>query len=321
MRLFFIEFAQHGSLEGYINAATRIATIIQETNHGSGNLIRMPFTKIQALEWSLQISSGMAFLHSRGLIHRDLKPGNFLLNDANKVLIADLGTVRRASSDTLLRSQSKEDRDANEAQLQSTLEAMCEENKLDDAENNDVEMNTFMTRLTGTPMFMAPEQFGQEYSYPVDVWGFGITLIQLFTLKYPYEGHGGLALVVGIMKRELRPRDVSLNDVPDPSVLSLINQCLMEDPNQRPTFKMIERKLKQSLSMYQKEKKLVRPLVPSAHAHAPVGQETKKNSRLSNANVQLINSSSHRSHRGSNVSQFSSVESTFSTESTEEKYF
>ena len=95
----------------------------------------------------------------------------------------------------------------------------------------------------------------------------------------------------------------------------------MEDPNQRPTFKMIERKLKQSLSMYQKEKKLVRPLVPSVHAHAPVGQETKKNSRLSNANVQLINSSSHRSHRGSNVSQFSSVESTFSTESTEEKYF
>ena len=53
------EFAPNGSLENVIDGAEKIAKIIQDTGSGA---IPMPFTKLQALEWALQISSGMAFL-------------------------------------------------------------------------------------------------------------------------------------------------------------------------------------------------------------------------------------------------------------------
>ena len=58
----------------------------------------MTITKVQALEWALQIASGMTFCHRRGFIHRDLKPQNILLNESNKALVADLGTVRNTGS-------------------------------------------------------------------------------------------------------------------------------------------------------------------------------------------------------------------------------
>ena len=89
------EFAPNGTLENAIEDAIAVAKIIKETN---SKVIKMPFTKIQALEWALQIASGMTFCHRRGFIHRDLKPQNILLNKSNDALVADLGTVRNTGS-------------------------------------------------------------------------------------------------------------------------------------------------------------------------------------------------------------------------------
>ena len=226
-----IEFARHGSLKGIINTAK--------------SKIQLPFTKVQALKWALQISSGIAFLHSRRTIHRDIKPDNILLNDAYKAVIADFGTVRHVGSEGsegyTLRSQGKEEQDAN--------------GKKNDVEN---QMCSY-TFPVGTPEYMAPEQFGSSYSYAVDAWAFGITLTELFTLKDPYGNEHLLGestiqrkialnkLMDGIKGKILRPIQVAPNDVPEPDVLNIINQCLDADPKKRPTFKQIERRLKKSL--------------------------------------------------------------------------
>eukprot|EP00760_Papus_ankaliazontas_P008270 PhM_4_TR13716/c0_g1_i3/m.91860 len=56
---------------------------------------RVRLRPMQILSWSHQIANGLAFMHSRGLLHRDLKPGNCLLTDDTKrVVIGDLGLSR-----------------------------------------------------------------------------------------------------------------------------------------------------------------------------------------------------------------------------------
>ena len=62
------EFAPNGSLESAIRGAEKIAQIIKESE--GGGVIELPFTKIQALEWSLQIASGMVYLHTRGFMRK-----------------------------------------------------------------------------------------------------------------------------------------------------------------------------------------------------------------------------------------------------------
>ena len=105
-----------------------------------------------------------------------------------------------------------------------------------------------MTAMVGTPLYMAPEQFQTpDYSYPVDVWAYGITLVRLFTLKWPYMENNVVRLVVGVARGELRPIEVKLSDVPDNDVLAVINDCLRYDSSMRPSFKEIEKRLSEAL--------------------------------------------------------------------------
>ena len=94
----------------------------------------------------------------------------------------------------------------------------------------------------------APEQFHQEYSYQIDVWAFGVTLCRLFSLKWPYPSDIGLNdLIFAVGTGALRPNFLEEDDVPDPDVLNVVNQCLLFDPLKRPTFVEIVKRLGVSL--------------------------------------------------------------------------
>ena len=97
--------------------------------------------------------------------------------------------------------------------------------------------------------YMAPEQsWSEEYSFPVDVWSYGCTLVRLFTLRdiYP-SGYGIRELLYGVAHNELRPIEVQIEDVPHSDVLDVIHDCLQFQGNRRPSFKDIERRLKNAL--------------------------------------------------------------------------
>ena len=75
-----------------------------------------------------------------------------------------------------------------------------------------------------------------------------MTLCRLFSLKWPYPSDIGLNdLIFAVGTGALRPNFLEEDDVPDPDVLNVVNQCLLFDPLKRPTFVEIVKRLGVSL--------------------------------------------------------------------------
>ena len=254
-RYIVTEFAPNGSLESVIDGAIQIATVIENTG---STALQMPFTKMQALEWAVQIASGLAFLHRKGYVHRDIKPHNVLLNKSNDALVADLGTVRRPPSGLLPNDRIVPSTVSSKAKEQYMAE-FCQDIDAEQGSSVAITMSTLrgMTSMKGTPLFMAPEQFQcPDYSYPVDVWAYGVTLVRLFGLKWPYPADIGYRqLVLGIARHQLVPEALDLEDVPHEGVLGVVEDCLQCIARKRPTMKEVERRLTEVLKSCQEEEK------------------------------------------------------------------
>jgi len=177
-----------------------------------------------------------------------MKPQNILLNKSKDALVADLGTVRLAA-------QKDRTHAIGEKQRQSQLDAKL--NLFDDKQSGEAKINetkqfvnaTGMTTMLGTPAYMAPEQtWSEDYTFPVDVWAFGCTLVRLFTLKDPYDTEYNVrTIIMSVAHGDLRPVEVQIEDVPHPDVRNVINECLQFQGNKRLTFNAIEERLKIAL--------------------------------------------------------------------------
>ena len=174
-----IELAPGGCLEKIIEEAELVKkllktslTLIASTTTSN---IKMPFDGYDMVKWALQISAGMAYIHGRGFIHRDIKPQNILVNGVGDALICDLGTVKNMDPNAPKFDSrvSSEYRRAEAAGL-----ALA-------AKYNDTPVAPMMTKDLGTPLYMAPESFiSQSYTPAVDVWSYGVLLIRLFSVAW-----------------------------------------------------------------------------------------------------------------------------------------
>lgn len=98
---------------------------------------------------ALHVLRGLALAHERGIIHRDIKPGNILVSDQNVVKVTDFGLAYVAMSPTV------------------TMEGM----------------------VLGTPAYMAPEQVrGDEIDARTDLFALGVTLVEIISGERIFEG-------------------------------------------------------------------------------------------------------------------------------------
>ncbi|MBS0262499.1 MAG: protein kinase [Planctomycetes bacterium] len=107
----------------------------------------------QAVEWTRQIADALYYAHTEGVIHRDVKPGNVMINKAGRPQIMDFGLAKRTS---------------------------------DEAAHMTVEGS-----ILGTPAFMSPEQARGELSRvgpASDQYSVGVVLYTLLCGKMPYSG-------------------------------------------------------------------------------------------------------------------------------------
>lgn len=190
-----------------------------------------PFPLIVAIDIMLQIAEGMQYLREHRILHRDLKAKNVLLNRCRR--------VRRSLSAAYRRFPDL-------ASLLHTEEYFLA--KLADFGIAKAKPLSTLTQMVGTTSWRAPEVFHvpdlettPHYKWPADVYSFAMTCYEILTGSMPFEGVPFTKIYERVMANE-RP---SLEDVnmPSPALKDLIYQCWATDPNERPTFDDICRRL------------------------------------------------------------------------------
>lgn len=179
-----MEYVQEGQLKTYMN----------NNSLSTEELIKL----------LVDILRGLQYLHSEGIIHRDIKPQNILLgrDKQNRLIakIADFGISKNA--------------DANQASA---------------------------SLLLGTIEYMAPEQFNPEryginkkISYNVDIWAFGVTAYYLLTGNLLFGSRSGDTSAAQLINKIVHAEgiDEKLKAVDEP-FKSLLQKCVVPNANER----------------------------------------------------------------------------------------
>jgi serine/threonine protein kinase len=186
---FSMEFVEGESLASLIHA------------HG-------PMDAEEAVGYILQAARGLKFAHEHGLIHRDVKPENLLINRHGIVKVADLGLVKTAES-------------AQEQPMPAT-EKLYESEK--------TQLNVSM----GTPAYMPPEQARDAHNVDVraDIYALGCTLYALLTGRPPFTGDSAVEVISKHLREQVTPPDKLVHAVPQ-YLSKVILKMLAKRPGDR----------------------------------------------------------------------------------------
>lgn len=86
--------------------------------------------------------------------------------------------------------------------------------------------------LLGTPEYMAPELYEEDYTEMVDIYSFGMCLLEMVTMEIPYSECDNIAKIYKKVTSGVKP--LSMNKVSDPEVRAFIDKCIAR-PRARPS--------------------------------------------------------------------------------------
>ncbi|KAG8690686.1 Suppressor of Sensor Kinase (SLN1) [Ceratobasidium sp. 423] len=167
--------------------------------------------------YTLQLLEGLEYLHKQGVVHRDIKPDNLLLDHTGMIKFADFGAAKVLAKNQ--RSIQLNTRSRNPSWRSSTRQGK-------------------QNSLTGTPMYMAPEIINNESvgrHGAMDVWSIGCVILECCTGRKPWSNlDNEWAIMFHIGQAKSAP------PLPTPDQLShlginFIEQCLIINARVRPT--------------------------------------------------------------------------------------
>ena len=95
-----------------------------------------------------------------------------------------------------------------------------------------VEKSHHAHSLLGTPEYMAPELYDEDYTESVDIYSFGMCLLEMATTKIPYSECDSIAKIYKKVTAGLKP--LALDIVSDPDLKAFIEKCIGQ-PRARPS--------------------------------------------------------------------------------------
>ena len=194
---------QHDHVVRVLNAGTeagRLYLVMELVTGGDvAQLIkregRLPWQR--AVELMIQAGDGLGAAHRAGIVHRDVKPANFLLTAEGRLKVADLGMAKIQQS-------------------------------------TDVELTQAGT-VMGTPAYMAPEQAvdTRRAGPPADVYALGVSLFHLLCGRLPFQAETSNAMLLAHANQPVPDLRKLASDVPEP-VVAVVRRMLEKDPAKRP---------------------------------------------------------------------------------------
>jgi tRNA A-37 threonylcarbamoyl transferase component Bud32 len=183
-----------------------------------------PLPAADACELVRHAAAGLEYAHRHGLVHRDVKPSNLMLDRQGVVKVLDLGLAR------LLAEAADEEIENQDAKPQAAGAS-------DQFQPIGSEL-TGADQAMGTPDYMAPEQCSDSRAVDgrSDVYSLGATLYRLLAGRAPYSGvrYDTLAKKIAGLKNDLAPTiGMHRRDLPA-GLAALVDRMLAKRPDDRP---------------------------------------------------------------------------------------
>ena len=158
--------------------------------------LKSPISNREAAALLAKLAHAVHFAHQRGILHRDIKPGNVLIDAQGEPLLTDFGLAKLVEKESTL---------------------------------------THTLAMLGTPSYMSPEQAqgkAKQLTTAVDVYGLGAVFYELLTGQPPFAGGTTMETVRQVLEKEPR-RPSALRLGTDHDLETICLKCLEKDPARR----------------------------------------------------------------------------------------
>ncbi|QRW00094.1 mitogen activated protein kinase kinase kinase [Ceratobasidium sp. AG-Ba] len=170
--------------------------------------------------YTMQLLEGLEYLHKMGVVHRDIKPDNLLLDHTGMIKFADFGAAK-----VLAR---------NHRSIQHSARSRHSTWNRPAATRQDIQQNS----LTGTPMYMAPEIINNESigrHGAMDIWSIGCVILECCTGRKPWHNlDNEWAIMFHIGQAKTSPPLPSAEQLSHLGI-KFLEKCLVVDAYLRPT--------------------------------------------------------------------------------------
>jgi eukaryotic-like serine/threonine-protein kinase len=161
-----------------------------------------PMEILSALSIGVQIADAITTAHARGIVHRDIKPNNIVVNDQGKVKVLDFGLAKMLATDQ---------------------EAGADPDKS-------------MTEIGlpyGTAGYGSPEQAaGERVDHRTDIFSLGVLIYEMVTGHQPFKGRNRIEILNSVINDEPEPVAEEIPGVP-PRLQIILDRALAKKPRER----------------------------------------------------------------------------------------